>query len=267
MKLNKKIRILVVEDETEARDYVCDVLSKNGYDVLDALDSEEAFERFDSFKPDVVIMDIKLDGSKYNGVQVAEILLKKSSFILMYYTANAPEYRKEVKITPHAWIFKGTKREEILIQAEDCIQKHRSILRGYENDKMTYNVKLGDNKHPIDVSKLVFIESQNVSKGKSTNTITKFYVAGELEKDYSKSLNPGDFIKEMEDKGYMNMVRVHSSFAVNRAFVDDFDFADNIIYYQIKDKDGRRGGVREIKTSDTFKDNIENLKKYRSCKE
>jgi two-component system cell cycle response regulator DivK len=55
-------RILVVEDHEENRRLLRDVLTKVGYEVVEAFSGEEGVARAESHQPDLILMDIALPG-------------------------------------------------------------------------------------------------------------------------------------------------------------------------------------------------------------
>lgn len=55
-------KILVVEDNVDNRDLLVKVLSRHGYDVVEATSGEEALELAPKVRPDLVLMDISLGG-------------------------------------------------------------------------------------------------------------------------------------------------------------------------------------------------------------
>ena len=55
-------RILVVEDQSDNRQVMCDMLSSAGYDVLEAVTGEQGLEVAQAERPDLILMDVKLPG-------------------------------------------------------------------------------------------------------------------------------------------------------------------------------------------------------------
>ena len=53
-------RILVVEDKEDLRAILRDYLTASGYDVVEAVDGDEAVARARSERPDLILMDIQL---------------------------------------------------------------------------------------------------------------------------------------------------------------------------------------------------------------
>ena len=53
-------RILVVEDQEDNRAILRDLLSKAGYELIEAADGEEGVELAQQERPDLILMDIQL---------------------------------------------------------------------------------------------------------------------------------------------------------------------------------------------------------------
>ena len=54
-------KIMVVDDAAFMRKVIRDTLTKNGYtDIQEAVDGADAVEKYDEFKPDLVLMDITM---------------------------------------------------------------------------------------------------------------------------------------------------------------------------------------------------------------
>lgn len=51
------IRVLCVEDETELRDTLLEVLEEEGYEVMSAANGSEAIQLMAAFRPDVIVTD------------------------------------------------------------------------------------------------------------------------------------------------------------------------------------------------------------------
>jgi two-component system alkaline phosphatase synthesis response regulator PhoP len=61
-------KILVVDDDRGVRTFVIHMLEHEGYRVVIAADGEEALEKVETERPDLVVLDIMLPGK--NGYQV-----------------------------------------------------------------------------------------------------------------------------------------------------------------------------------------------------
>jgi CheY-like chemotaxis protein len=56
------VSVLVVDDETDIRAAVSELLAEEGYQVLDAANGEEALQKARAFHPDVVLLDLMMPG-------------------------------------------------------------------------------------------------------------------------------------------------------------------------------------------------------------
>lgn len=74
-------RILVVDDEINICELLSMELSMEGYDVRCASDGNTAIELFESFSPDVVLLDIMLPGK--NGYEVCGEIKDRGAGIIM----------------------------------------------------------------------------------------------------------------------------------------------------------------------------------------
>src|SRR6201991_2182673 len=69
--------ILVVDDEGDIRDLISGILSDEGYECRSAGDSETALAAVRARRPQLVVLDIWLQGSKLDGIQVLDILKRE----------------------------------------------------------------------------------------------------------------------------------------------------------------------------------------------
>jgi twitching motility two-component system response regulator PilH len=69
--------ILVVDDSPTDRQYLSDLLAKNGFKVSTAANAEEAFSKVKQQRPDLVLMDVVMPGQ--NGFQATRTLSKDES--------------------------------------------------------------------------------------------------------------------------------------------------------------------------------------------
>jgi CheY-like chemotaxis protein len=56
----QRVRVLVVDDEPNARSALSELLREEGYEVATARDGVEALERIATFRPAVVLSDIQM---------------------------------------------------------------------------------------------------------------------------------------------------------------------------------------------------------------
>ena len=86
----KNCKILVIDDESRMRKLVRDFLTKNGYEVLEASNGEEAMEVFYEEKNiDLLILDVMMP--KMDGWEVCREIRKTSKVPIIMLTAKADE--------------------------------------------------------------------------------------------------------------------------------------------------------------------------------
>ena len=66
--------ILIVEDSATDRQFLSDLLSKNGFKVATAQNAEEALAKAKELRPDLVLMDVVMPGQ--SGLQATRTLSK-----------------------------------------------------------------------------------------------------------------------------------------------------------------------------------------------
>ncbi len=81
--------VLVVEDESSYVEALMVGLAREGFRVVVATDGADALDRFDSVRPDVVLLDVMLP--KVSGLDVCRQLRKKSQVPIIMVTAKGAE--------------------------------------------------------------------------------------------------------------------------------------------------------------------------------
>ena len=83
-------RILLVDDEQSIQTLLTYPLRKEGYDVVSALDGQEALERFREGSFDLVVLDLMLP--QVDGFEVCRQLRARSGVPIIMLTARADEF-------------------------------------------------------------------------------------------------------------------------------------------------------------------------------
>jgi CheY-like chemotaxis protein len=126
-KVGIKARILVVEDESIVALDMRSRLISMGYDVSGiAASGEEALQLVAQSKPDLILMDIKLQGD-LDGVDTAELVHKTADIPVIFVTASPMSERSpESKRTIAFGRYKPSlsKEREVLISIEMALYKH-----------------------------------------------------------------------------------------------------------------------------------------------
>lgn len=123
----KKASILVVEDELIVAENLRLILGGMGYDVPEtACSAEEAFRSVDEQHPDLILMDIVLEGSEFDGVETARQIRSRYDIPVVFLTAYADdETLDRVKVTaPFAYILKPFNERELYSAIELALHRH-----------------------------------------------------------------------------------------------------------------------------------------------
>src|SRR4051794_878285 len=75
------LEVLVVDDEADIRDLVSGVLEDEGYTVRVAADSTQTLEAVEERRPSMVLLDVWLQGSKLDGLQLLQEIKRRDPTI------------------------------------------------------------------------------------------------------------------------------------------------------------------------------------------
>ncbi len=141
----EKIKILVVEDESIVAEDIRRSLENLGYAVpAIAYSGEEAIKKAKETRPDLVLMDIMLQG-KMDGIEAAGTIRSGFNIPIVYLTAYGDENILErAKITePFGYIIKPFKERELKINIEIALYKYRMENRLKESKEFYEDVLEG----------------------------------------------------------------------------------------------------------------------------
>lgn len=121
--MNKKV--LIVEDEGITSLELENKLRKWGYNPVGvAISGKEAMQMARNLEPDLLIMDIRLQGDE-DGVEVAEQILNEMEISLIYITAHSTDLmiEKAKKTSPHAYFVKPFNDDDLKVAVEIALSK------------------------------------------------------------------------------------------------------------------------------------------------
>lgn len=132
-------KILVVDDEASIVTMLAYNLKKEGYDVVTAEDGEVALEKFESEKPDLLLLDIMMP--KIDGYEVCRKIREKSNVPIIMLTARADEVDKVVGLEMGAddYVTKPFGNRELIARV-------KANLRRSDIAPVTNNEKDGNNQ-------------------------------------------------------------------------------------------------------------------------
>ncbi|MCX7973202.1 MAG: diguanylate cyclase [Candidatus Aminicenantes bacterium] len=141
----EKPKILIVEDEgLVARDLEA-MIRNLGYRVVGICSSaEEAFRLINTRRPDLIIMDIVLQG-KLDGIKAADEIRRRHNLPIIFLTAHTDETTfQRAKVTnPLAFIHKPVEQKELLTVIEMALYKHRTEMKLREKEEWLSTILAG----------------------------------------------------------------------------------------------------------------------------
>ena len=135
------IRVLIVEDDPIITEDIKDMLTSVNYQVVaTAYDKEEALEAIDQIKPDLVLLDINLDGN-YEGFEVAEYINKTRKIPFLYLTSySGKEVIDKAKQTlPMGYIVKPFNERELFSSIEIALHNFSKFILPLELNRDIIN--------------------------------------------------------------------------------------------------------------------------------
>ena len=121
--MEKKKRILVVDDEPGILRFVRVSLTAAGYDVATADRGEEALRLVQSDNPDAVLLDILM--VPMDGLEVLDKLRKFSQVPVIVFTARAFVAEQAMKLGANGFVSKPFRPEELVKRIEDTLDRHK----------------------------------------------------------------------------------------------------------------------------------------------
>lgn len=132
----KGFDLLVVDDEKDIRDVLSDLLSDEGYDVRTAHDGPSAIEAVSSRLPHLVLLDIWLGDTRFDGLKVLEELKKNHPHlpvVMMSGHGNIETAVESIKKGAYDYLEKPFKSERMLLLLKRALET--AALR-HENEQL-----------------------------------------------------------------------------------------------------------------------------------
>ncbi len=117
--MGSKKKILVVDDEESIHLLYREELEEEGYEVISAMDGEEALALFDESCPDLVILDINMPGM--DGIEVLRQMKQKRPDVPVILSSAYPEYKQDLASwASDDYIVKSFNLDEL----KDSVKRH-----------------------------------------------------------------------------------------------------------------------------------------------
>lgn len=132
-----RTRILVVEDESIVALDIQERLESLGYEVPATVGSgEKAVDQAGMLRPDLVLMDIQLQG-RMDGVEAARQIRQRFDIPVIYLTANAdhPTVQRAKVTEPFGYVIKPFEERELHTNIEVALYRHQAERKLKESEE------------------------------------------------------------------------------------------------------------------------------------
>lgn len=211
-----KIKILIVEDEPIIAADLERQLRKMDYEVLTSVESgEEAIEIAKNDSPDLILMDVQLEGD-LDGVDTAHQISKICDATIIFLTSNTDErtFSRARLTNPHAFLSKPFRKHDLKHSIELAISNMPHLSEGEQPE---------EDPDPLWMNDRIFIKSKNwMVKIQMDDLLwieadSCYCTLKTTEKDYTIVSTLKKFSQQIPNK---ELLRVHRSYIVNLTKVD-----------------------------------------------
>ena len=145
-----KTRILIVDDEPNAREALRTILTEEGFDVREAADGEAALAMLPEFAPDVVLTDVRMP--KMDGITLVKRAREAglgAHFIMMTAFASIEKAVEAMRAGAENFIVKPVDVDAVLVILEKVLEKRQLVkdtllLRERIRDRFRFPAIIGE---------------------------------------------------------------------------------------------------------------------------
>ena len=167
------IKILIVEDEVLIADYTKDILENNGFgNIALAHSVTEAQEKMQDWEPDIILMDINLEGN-FEGVEFSRNKNKDAQIIFITGQTDSKTVEDALSISPESSLTKPIREVDLMTAVRIIINKKQKqflfVRDGYDDIKIRLEdiIYIQADKNYLDIV-------TNTSKHTIRNTLQDF---------------------------------------------------------------------------------------------
>jgi DNA-binding LytR/AlgR family response regulator len=156
-------KIYIVEDEPLIAETIRTALEKAGYQIIGMTDNaKEALFDIEQSQPDLVLVDITLDG-KMDGIEMVEYLRKKSHIPFIYLTSHSDDLTLEraKKTQPDGYIVKPFNENTLKTNIELALYKNQMLRQSVSSSEEfdSFFVKNRGELIKISLDDILFLEA------------------------------------------------------------------------------------------------------------
>ena len=192
-----KNEILVIDDNSDIRFLICNILKENNYSIRSAANYDQAMSEIKTKLPDLAIIDIKLDKSDRDGIDILKLLMsldKTIPVIMISGHANVQIALEAIRIGAYEFVEKPFSSDKLLNYVKRALE-----VKNLKNEVINVEEQLF---HSFDfigkspevlkiiktIEKLALAESRVLISGQTGTG--KELVARKIHKSSTRSENP-----------------------------------------------------------------------------
>jgi len=167
---NKKVRILVAEDETIIRLDLVEMLTEAGYEVIaQAENGAVAVELAKQHKPDLAILDVKMP--EMDGITAAEQIILQAPVLMLTAFSQRELVERARDAGVMAYVVKPFSINDLVPAIEIAISRHKQ-MKSLESEVADIYERL-ETRKVIDRAKGILMKAMNLSEPESFSWIQK----------------------------------------------------------------------------------------------
>lgn len=139
----KIVKVLYAEDDPLTVMEVTDKLEEKGFEVIVAVDGNEAWKKFKECRPDIVVLDIDMPGK--NGFEVLELIRLKDrrTPIVIYSSLGDESYQlRGLESGAYNYLLKNSSPAVVAAQVQRCLAKDDDYIVELEKH-IVYDLSTG----------------------------------------------------------------------------------------------------------------------------
>ena len=136
-------KILVVDDEKPIADILQFNLKKEGFEVYCSYDGNDALEKVEEIKPDLILLDIMLP--QRDGIEVCREVRKKYDMPIIMLTAKDSEIDKVIGLELGAddYVTKPFSTRELIARIKANLRRHQQMAANTVEEEETNEITVG----------------------------------------------------------------------------------------------------------------------------
>lgn len=218
------IKVLIVEDEELYADKMEMQLDKLGYQHLATVDnSQAAFAILEKERPDLILMDVNIEG-EYDGIELADKIHQTRNIPILFITSLEDDrtFKRAKRTNPIGFLAKPFNEIQLRRTVELIINQLENKTEKTDDSEETvfqkdhFFIKNNQQLEKVFFNDIVYLEAD----GRYTKVITK-------KKKHLLRTSLQDLIARL---GKQQFVQTHRSYALNLKLVTNVDLFEYMVY-------------------------------------